>query len=79
MDGYLAGMVHRPEELPEQEARAVLIARACRAFASFASFAGSTGDVFTETAGSSAIWSPGGIAIARTGPDAGSMASAALT
>lgn len=69
--------MHRPEELHEQEARAVVIARTCRAyvvfasFASFASFAGPTGDVFTETVGCSAIWSP-------DGPDVGSRAAATL-
>ena len=78
VDAYLAGLVHRPEELPEQEARAVVIARTCRAFVAFASFAGPTGDVFTETAGSSAIWSPDGLAVARAGPDVGGIARAAL-
>ncbi len=79
IDAYLAGLVHRPKELPEQEARAVVIARACQAFVVFASFAGPTGNVFTETAGSSAIWSPSGLAIARTGPDVGGIARANLT
>lgn len=78
VDVYLAGLAHLPEELPEQEARAVVIARACRAYVAFASFAGPTGDVFTETAGSSAIWSPEGLAVARTGPAAGGMARATL-
>lgn len=44
-----------------------------------ASFAGRTGDVFTETAGSSAIWSPDGLALTRTGPDVGGIAVATLT
>ncbi len=79
VDAYVAGLVHRPEELPEQEARAVVIARTCRAFVVFASFAGSTGDEFTETAGSSAIWSAEGIAIARTGPEVGGLARATLS
>lgn len=79
VDAYVAGLVHRPEELPEQEARAVVIARTCRAYVVFASFAGPTGDVFTQTAGSSAIWSPDGLAVARTGPDAGEIAVATLT
>jgi predicted amidohydrolase len=79
IDAYLAGLVHRPEELPEQEARAVVIARTCQAFVAFASFAGPTGNVFTETAGSSAIWSPSGLAIARTGPDVGGIVRATLT
>lgn len=79
VDAYVAGLVHRPEELPEQEARALVIARTCRAYVVFASFAGPTGDVFTETAGSSAIWSPEGLAVARTGPDVGNLAVATLT
>lgn len=79
VDVYVAGLVHRPEELPEQEARAVVVARTCRAYVVFASFAGSTGDVFSETAGCSAIWSPDGLAVARTGPDVGNTAAATLT
>lgn len=79
IDAYVAGLAHRPEELPEQEARAVRIARTCRAHVAFASFAGPTGDVFTETAGCSAIWSPDGLAVARTGPDVGHTAAATLT
>lgn len=78
VDAYLAGLVHLPEELPEQEARAVVIARTCRAYVAFASFAGPTGDVFTETAGTSAIWSPDGLAIARAGPAPGGVARATL-
>jgi predicted amidohydrolase len=79
VEAYLAGLVHRPEELPEQEARAVVIARTCRAFVAFASFAGPTGDVFTETAGESAIWSPDGVALARAGPAVGGVARATLS
>lgn len=79
VDAYVAGLVHRPEETPEQEARAVVIARTCRAYVVFASFAGPTGDVFAETAGSSAIWSPDGLAVARAGPDVGSSAVATLS
>ena len=78
VDVYVAGLVHRPEELPEQEARAVVIARTCRAFVAFASFAGPTGDIFAETAGTSAIWSPEGLAINRAGPEAGGVARATL-
>ncbi len=78
VDAYLAGLVHRPSELPEQEARAVVIARTCRAYVVFAGFAGPTGGVFARTAGCSAIWSPDGFAIARTGPDVGGTAAATL-
>jgi predicted amidohydrolase len=75
---YVAGLVHRPEELPEQEARAVVIARTCRAFVVFASFAGPTGHGYCETAGSSAIWSRDGLTIARAGRGVGEMARATL-
>lgn len=78
VDAYLAGLVHRPEELPEQEARAFVIARTCRAWVVFASFAGPTGDVFAETAGSSAVWSPEGLSLARVGPEAGGIARATI-
>jgi len=78
VDAYLAGLVHHPEELPEQEARAVVIARTCRAFVVFASFAGPTGGGFATTAGSSAIWSPEGLAIARSGPRVGGVVRAVL-
>lgn len=77
VDGYVAGLVHRPEELPEQEARAVVIARTCRAPVVFASFAGPTG-TYTETAGCSAVWSPDGQAVARAGTEPGGMARATL-
>jgi predicted amidohydrolase len=78
VDAYLAGLVHLPQELPEQEARAVVLARACRAYVVFASFAGPTGGGYATTAGSSAVYSPEGIAIARAGPDVGGIARASL-
>lgn len=78
VDVYAAGLVHRPEELAEQDARAAVIARACRAFVVFASFAGSTGDVFGETAGCSAVYSPDGHVMQRAGPQAGGVVRATL-
>jgi predicted amidohydrolase len=78
VDAYVAGLVHRPEELPEQEARAIVIARACRAFVVFASFAGPAGHGYAETAGSSAIWAPDGLAVSRTGREPGGLARANL-
>lgn len=78
VDAYLAGLVHRPDELAEQEARAVVIARTCGAWVVFASFAGPTGGVFCETAGSSAIWSPEGTAVARAGPEVGGIARSTI-
>jgi len=57
----------------------VVIARACRAFVVFASFAGPTGHGHCETAGSSAIWSPDGLAVSRAGRNAGELVRATLT
>jgi predicted ABC-type transport system involved in lysophospholipase L1 biosynthesis ATPase subunit len=79
VDAYLAGLVHRPEELSEQESRAVQIARTCQAFVVFASFAGPTGAMYAETAGCSAIWSPEGVQVACAGSAAGGIARATLT
>ena len=78
IDAYCAGLVHRPEELGQQEDRAVSIALRCQAFVAFASFAGPTGGGYTRTAGSSAIWSPTGGALARAGTGAGEFARATL-
>lgn len=78
VDAYLAGLVHRADELAEQEARAVVIARTCRAYVVFASFAGPTGDGYPATAGHSAIWSAEGLAIVRAGADPGGIARATL-
>jgi predicted amidohydrolase len=75
---YCAGLVHLPEELDRQEERAVSIALRCAVFVAFASFAGQTGGGYTRTAGSSAIWSRRGDALARTGPLAGELARATL-
>jgi predicted amidohydrolase len=78
VDAYLAGLVHRPEDLAEQEARAVVIARTCRAYVVFASFAGPTGDGFDQTVGCSAIWSAEGLAVVRAGTAPGGIARATL-
>jgi predicted amidohydrolase len=78
VDVYLAGLVHHADELPEQEARAFVIARACHAYVVFASFAGPTGDGFAQTAGTSAIWAPDGRCITRAAHATGSTARAAL-
>ncbi len=78
IDAYCAGLVDLPEELGRQEDRAVSIARQCRAFVAFASFAGPTGGGYTQTAGSSGIWSPAGEVLARAGTVAGELARATL-
>lgn len=79
VDLYLAGLVHLPEELDEQEARGIRIARACRAYVAFASFAGPTGGGYERTAGVSSIWSPDGTPLARAGEEPGGAARALLT
>ena len=43
VDLYVAGLVHTPEELEEQDARGLRIAAECRSHVVFASFAGPTG------------------------------------
>lgn len=78
VDGYLAGLVHHAEELPDQEARALSIGTATHAYVVFASFAGATGSGYDRTAGCSAIWSPDGAVLARAGIEAGDLARATL-
>lgn len=78
VDAYLAGLVHHADELAEQEARAVVIARACRSYVVFASFAGPAGAGYDQTAGHSAIWSADGLSIARAGAGPGDMARTTL-
>ena len=78
LHAYCAGLVHLPEELDRQEERAASVALRCQAFVAFASFAGPTGGGYTRTAGSSAIWSHTGDALARTGTLAGEQAKATL-
>lgn len=78
VDAYLAGIVHRPEELAVQEARAAAIASTTDAYVVFASFAGPTGGGYDRTAGSSAIWSPEGTVLARAGVAAGELARATI-
>ncbi len=65
VDVYVAGVVHAPEELDEQDARGLRIAAACDAYVAFASAAGPTGGGYDATAGMSTIWSPAGEILAR--------------
>lgn len=78
VDLYLAGLVHRPDELDVQEERGIRIARACGAYVAFASFAGATGGGYAQTAGVSTIWAPDGTPIARAGAEPGGIAAASL-
>jgi len=76
VDVYVAGLVHRPEELGEQDARGRRIAAACGASVAFASFAGPTGGGYAATAGTSTIWSPDGEVVARAGSAPGEVVRA---
>lgn len=79
VDVYVAGLVHSPEELGEQDARGRRIAQACDSYVVFASFAGPTGGGYDATAGSSAIWAPDGSVIARASDAPGDIALAQLS
>ncbi len=74
LDLYVAGVAHRPEELAEQEARAVVIARACRVPVVLAGFAGPTGEGFDETCGHSGVWSASGEVLEQVGSEPGAVA-----
>ncbi|MEP6893519.1 MAG: carbon-nitrogen hydrolase family protein [Gaiellaceae bacterium] len=78
VDVYVAGLVHAPEELEEQDARGQRIAAACRSYVVFSSFAGPTGGGYDATAGESTIWSPDGVVMARAGGAAGEIAQVQL-
>jgi predicted amidohydrolase len=78
VDLYVAGLVHRPDELDLQAERATRIARACDAYVAFASFAGPTGGGYDETAGASSIWTARGAPIARAGARPGDLARATV-
>ena len=79
VDLYVAGLVHRPEELEIQEERAARIARACHAYVGFASFAGPTGGGYACTAGVSSIWAADGTVLASAGTEPGDAARLTLT
>lgn len=78
IDVYVAGVVHAPEELDEQDARGLRIAAACDAYVAFASAAGPTGGGYDATAGMSTIWSPAGVILARATQAPGDLARAVL-
>jgi predicted amidohydrolase len=78
VDLYVAGLVHLPEELAEQEARAQRITRACAGYVAFASFAGPTGGGYDATAAHSAIYAPDGTKLADAGTAPGAIAHGRL-
>jgi predicted amidohydrolase len=78
VDVYVAGLVHAPDELAEQDARGLRIAAACDAYVAFASAAGPAGGGYDATAGTSTIWSPAGDVLARATGAPGGHAGAVL-
>lgn len=79
IDVYVAGLAHHPEELAEQDARALRIGRRSGAYVAFASFAGPTGGGYGRTAGCSGIWAASGGVLAQAGAAPGETARAQLT
>ena len=77
-DLYAAGVVHLPEELDEQRARAVRIARALGAPVVRASCAGPTGPPYAATAGHSAVHAADGTSLDEVGAAPGEIARATL-
>jgi predicted amidohydrolase len=78
VDVYAAGLVHRPHELAEQDARGRMIASACAAHVVFASAAGPAGGDYERTAGTSSVWSPERSVLARVDATPGAIARALI-
>lgn len=73
VDLYVAGLVHHPEELAEQDRRGRQIALRCHAPVVFASFAGATGGGFDHTAGASSAWAHDGTQLVRASANPGDL------
>lgn len=78
IDVYVAGLVHRPDELAEQDARGERIARRVRVPVAFASAAGPSGSAYPMTAGHSTVWSSDGVPVARLDEGPGGTAVATI-
>lgn len=78
IDLYVAGVLHAPDELAEQDRRGVAIATACDAHVVLASFAGPTGGGYAASAGTSTVFAPDGTVLARAGEAPGEVVSAVL-
>jgi predicted amidohydrolase len=78
IDVYVAGTVKGADEAALQHDRARRIATDHGIWVAVASFAGPTGGGYTDTAGHSAIWAPGGEVVADAGPEIGSVARASV-
>ncbi len=77
-DLYVAGLVHHPHELDEQERRGRTIAARIAAPVALASAAGPAGPSYPAGAGRSAVWAAGGRRLARAGAEPGALARAVL-
>ncbi|WP_123389874.1 carbon-nitrogen hydrolase family protein [Nocardioides aurantiacus] len=77
-DLYVAGLVHQPDELDEQRARAVRIARATGAPVVFASCAGPGGPSYPATAGHSGVHAADGTVLDEVDAEPGAIARATL-
>jgi predicted amidohydrolase len=75
IDLYVAGLVHRPDELGELASRARRIALKIGVPVVFAAYAGPTG-TFPATSGGSGIWDAAGVLITQAGSEAGEVVSA---
>ncbi|MEU5910333.1 carbon-nitrogen hydrolase family protein [Micromonospora sp. NPDC047527] len=76
IDVYAAGVLESARDAAVTDERARRIATTHRVWVAVASFAGSTGGGYTEAAGGSAIWSPGGDVYARAGTEPGELTRA---
>jgi predicted amidohydrolase len=78
VDLYVAGLVHRPDELADQDGRAARILASGHGPVAFASAAGTMGAAYPETAGHSCVWGADGTVLARAGANAGETVTAVL-
>jgi predicted amidohydrolase len=78
IDLYVAGLVHGPDELVEQDLRGVRIAARVGVPVAFASAAGPAGPDYGATAGHSTIWSERGTVLGRADARPGRTVRATL-
>lgn len=79
IDAYLAGVLESEGDAAVPDERARRVASDQHVWVAVASFAGTTGGGYDRAAGRSGIWSPGGVVVARAGPEVGAVARATLT
>jgi predicted amidohydrolase len=78
LDVYVAGLVHHPHELADQDTRAARMIARGRIPVAFASAAGCVGHAYPQTAGHSSVWAADGAVLARASGKAGEIAAAVL-